>query len=185
MSTLCCYLIPIIVGLISALLGYLLGRSGSKTVDNSDIKASLDNCNQTNAQLRGQIDALKAELGGKSQEINKLAALLDAAGNTVVLIPFNADLARSVFGRTIQENDLKVVEGIGPKIEELFHQAGITTWKQLSDTSIEECQRILDSGGDRFDIHNPGTWPRQALLAYEGRWEELKEWQDVLDGGKE
>ncbi len=185
MSKLCCYLIPIVVGLISALLGYLLGRSGTKNIDNSGIKESLDNCNKSNSQLQGQLDSLRAELQSKSNEINKLTALLDAAKNAVVLIPFNAELAKSVFGKVIKENDLKIVEGIGPKIEELFHQEGVKTWKQLSETSVEECQRILNIGGDRFDIHNPGTWSRQALLAYEGKWEELKEWQDILDGGKE
>lgn len=185
MSKLCCYLIPIIVGLISALLGYLLGRSGSKNAENSDYKASLDDCNATNMQLRAQLDALKADINGKSEEIDRLTGLLYTASTVEHLIPFNAELAKGVFGKVIKENDLKIVEGIGPKIEELFHQEGVKTWKQLSETSVEECQRILNVGGDRFDIHNPGTWPRQAQLAYEGKWEELKEWQDILDGGKE
>ena len=30
----------------------------------------------------------------------------------------------------------------------------------------------------------PGTWPEQAKMAHEGRWDELKKWQDELDGGK-
>ena len=33
-------------------------------------------------------------------------------------------------------------------------------------------------------MHVPGTWPRQAGLAHEGKWEELSKWQDELDGGK-
>jgi hypothetical protein len=31
---------------------------------------------------------------------------------------------------------------------------------------------------------NPGTWPKQAELAAEGKWDELKAWQEELDGGK-
>jgi len=33
-------------------------------------------------------------------------------------------------------------------------------------------------------MHNPGTWPKQAEMAAEGKWDELKVWQDELDGGK-
>ncbi|MDG1393490.1 MAG: 50S ribosomal protein L21, partial [Flavobacteriaceae bacterium] len=28
------------------------------------------------------------------------------------------------------------------------------------------------------------TWPKQARLAYDGKWKKLLEWQDELDGGK-
>ncbi|MEJ6796117.1 MAG: 50S ribosomal protein L21, partial [Flavobacteriales bacterium] len=28
------------------------------------------------------------------------------------------------------------------------------------------------------------TWPAQAKMAAEGKWDELKKWQDELDGGK-
>lgn len=74
---------------------------------------------------------------------------------------------------------------LGPKIEELFKTSGILTWKSLSETSVDRCNEILDKAGDRFRIHDPGTWPRQSKLAYEGKWQELKDWQEKLDKGKE
>jgi len=77
------------------------------------------------------------------------------------------------------------VEGIGPKIEELYHNAGIKTWKELSETTVEKSQAILDEAGERFSVHNPATWSKQAELAYQGKWQELKDWQETLDGGKE
>lgn len=33
-------------------------------------------------------------------------------------------------------------------------------------------------------MHNPGSWPKQAEMADEGKWEELKAWHDELDSGK-
>ncbi|MCE7924634.1 MAG: hypothetical protein DYG98_16420 [Haliscomenobacteraceae bacterium CHB4] len=81
-------------------------------------------------------------------------------------------------------DDLKIVEGIGPKIAELFHKEGIKTWKQLADTSIDRLKEILDAAGPNFQIHDPGTWPAQARLADQGKWEELKQLQDDLKGGK-
>ena len=87
--------------------------------------------------------------------------------------------------KKVNENDLKIIEGIGPKIEELFKTSGILTWKALSETSVDRCREILNKAGERFQIHDPGTWPRQAKLCYEGKWQELKDWQATLDGGRE
>jgi hypothetical protein len=33
-------------------------------------------------------------------------------------------------------------------------------------------------------VHIPATWPKQAEMAAAGKWDELKAWQDELDGGK-
>ncbi|MBS9781987.1 MAG: DUF4332 domain-containing protein [Gammaproteobacteria bacterium] len=98
---------------------------------------------------------------------------------------FDADLAKSVFGKKIKQDDLTVVEGIGPKIAELFNEAGIKTWAELAETSVERRQEILTAAGTRFAVHNPDTWARQAQLAADGKWQELLDWQDELDGGVE
>ena len=80
-------------------------------------------------------------------------------------------------------NDLTVIEGIGPKINELFNNAGVKTFAQLSKQSIPQMRKVLDDGGSRFRIANPGTWGQQAALAAENKWDELKKLQDNLSGG--
>ena len=80
-------------------------------------------------------------------------------------------------------NDLTVVEGIGPKINELFNNAGIKTFTQLAAASVPQMRKILDDGGSRFRIANPGTWAQQAALAAANKWAELKKLQDDLSGG--
>jgi predicted flap endonuclease-1-like 5' DNA nuclease len=82
-----------------------------------------------------------------------------------------------------EENDLQIVEGIGPKIDELFKNAGITTWKELSETSTERMSQILTDAGPRFQFNNPKTWAEQARLAHEGKWKELEVFQSGLIGG--
>ncbi|MEM1214425.1 MAG: helix-hairpin-helix domain-containing protein [Bacteroidota bacterium] len=84
-----------------------------------------------------------------------------------------------------KETDLKMIEGIGPKIEEVLHQAGIPDWKSLASTEPGRLREILEAAGGRFRMHNPYTWPLQARLAAAGRWDELKEYQDELKGGRE
>lgn len=82
------------------------------------------------------------------------------------------------------KDDLKIVEGIGPKIESLLNEDGIHTWLQLSQSEIPRLQKILDEAGPRYRIHDPSTWPQQALLAHEGKWEQLEKLQDELKGGR-
>ena len=79
---------------------------------------------------------------------------------------------------------LTKIEGIGPKMAGVFNDAGISTFKELSEKTPEELRAILDAAEGNFAAHNPGTWPEQAKMAAEGKWDELKKWQDELDGGK-
>jgi len=81
-------------------------------------------------------------------------------------------------------DDLKVIEGVGPKIEELLKNAGIDTWKKVSETDVAEIQKVLDAAGPRYKLANPGTWPKQAKLAADSDWANLKTYQDQLNGGK-
>lgn len=88
-------------------------------------------------------------------------------------------------GKSIKQDDLKMVEGIGPKIEGLLHDAGITTWEELANAPTEQVQAILDEAGPRYRMHQPTTWAKQARLAADGNWDELVAYQDHLDGGRE
>ncbi len=92
--------------------------------------------------------------------------------------------AGGVIPLSVDPNDLKVVEGIGPKIEELLHAAGIGTWSDLAATNVDRLQSILTEAGPRFKMHDPKTWPEQAAYARDGQWDQLKEYQDFLIGGK-
>lgn len=81
-------------------------------------------------------------------------------------------------------DDLKVIEGIGPKIEQLLFAKGITTYGQLAATSVQQLKDILAEAGPRYTMHDPGTWSAQALLAANGEWDNLKAYQEFLHGGK-
>lgn len=179
-----CILIPLIVGAICALLGRLLGSS-DKEEDCEDIDILKNRIKQLESDLKACNNSkLNLESDLKTAKSANVEMASSFAGDEVNLIPFDAGAAKAAFGKKIKENDLKVVEGIGPKIEGLFHNFDIKTWKDLGEASVEKCEEVLKSGGDRYRIHKPKTWPHQAKLAYEGKWKELKKWQDELDGGK-
>lgn len=81
------------------------------------------------------------------------------------------------------KDDLTVIEGIGPKINELFIKAGFSTFEQVSKMSEAQMQKILDEAGPRYRLAKPGTWAKQAALCNENKWAELKKLQDELKGG--
>ncbi len=78
-------------------------------------------------------------------------------------------------------DDLKKIEGIGPKIASTLVEAGIATYADLAKAKPAAISEII--AGVRGS-HVTDTWPAQAKLASEGKWDELKKWQDELDGGK-
>ena len=80
-----------------------------------------------------------------------------------------------------KKDDLKKIEGIGPKIAETLTAAGVATFADLAKTKPAKISEIIS--GVRGN-HVPDTWPEQAKLAADGKWDELKALQDKLDGGK-
>lgn len=76
--------------------------------------------------------------------------------------------------------DLKVVDGVGPKIEKMLKDAGIVNWKVLAATGSEQLTDLLSAAGNRYRLTNAETWPRQAALAVAGNWQDLKDYQQEL-----
>lgn len=79
--------------------------------------------------------------------------------------------------------DLKLIEGIGPKIQSVLHAAGINTFSQLADMTPDAIKDILIDAGLHLPVTD--TWPQQARLAAEGKLDELKAFQDELIAGRE
>ncbi len=80
-------------------------------------------------------------------------------------------------------DDIIIIEGIGPKIKELFNNAGFHNFDQVSKMSLAQMNDILEKGGPRFKLANPGSWAEQARLAATNQWPALKKLQDELYAG--
>jgi len=82
-------------------------------------------------------------------------------------------------------DDLTKIEGVGPKAAGALTDAGLATFADVAKSSEAEIKKILDEAEGRFGMMKPATWPKQAKLAADGKWDELKKWQDEMDGGIE
>lgn len=79
--------------------------------------------------------------------------------------------------------ELTKIEGIDNQIQQLLYDAGITTFDQLADTDTKTLEEILARGGTSYRIVTSDTWADQARLAAEGKWTQLRAFQDQLEGG--
>jgi len=171
----------IIVLLIAAILGFIIGYLISQYQKRKAVKL-----------LEDQISVLDSKLSSCMKRRNELELeaddlrrKLEEAGSAGPQALFDHELAKKVLGKKIAADDLKIIEGIGPKIQEILNDQGIDSWLKLSMANPDEIRSLLiDKGGPRYQIHDPGTWPAQAKLAATGKWQELKEFQDQLLGGK-
>ncbi len=142
----------VIILLVAALIGYLIGRWITK----------------------GQLNRLQQVLETKEGELSDCQDRHKAP-----VIASGIKTAEAVV-----KDDLKLIEGIGPAIEKLLNAGNIFSFSQLADARPEALTTILRNAGSRFQIHDPATWPEQAALARDGKWEELDKLQDRLTGGR-
>jgi predicted flap endonuclease-1-like 5' DNA nuclease len=71
-----------------------------------------------------------------------------------------------------KQDDLTRINGIGPKISEIFDNVGINTYQQLADIDSTEIQGILEAANIRLAPRYE-TWSKQAQFATSGDWEGL------------
>jgi len=156
------------------------------------LKSQLEQCQQQERRLADCEAALRAEqdkaqaqaerLEAREQEMALLRAqIADAEAEAKRSA---AALAFAIPSTPPEPDDLKKIEGIGPKIAGILNDHSIWTYEQLAATEVSRLQAILVEAGPRYRIANPESWPAQASLAAAGDEEGLKRLQDELVGGR-
>lgn len=201
----------IIMLLVAFILGYLL-RFFISQHKNGKLAAELSELQASNKRLRDQLDAQKKQLDEKEDtgplktEISVLKRTNDQLNKELADCRKRSELsperteanppaqkldvgAKMVAGAAVKQeggptDDLTKIEGIGKKIQEHLNNGGIRSFKALASASIPSIQGILDKAGPAYTMHDPGTWPEQAAMARDGKWDELSAWQSKLKGGR-
>ena len=130
------------------------------------------------SETRESIDEVW-EKGMESDIMKKASEVITSSTETIKKVSKKAT-AKS----DIKKDDLRIIEGIGPKMATILNDAGIKTFKQLANAKVTTLKEILAAAGPRYNMHNPTTWGKQAKLAAAGRMAELKKLQKELKGGK-
>jgi len=141
-------------------------------------------------RLRGRIANLEPVVAERDQ----LRTDLEAARGTPppppetrppeVAVAPDVSTAQAVLGQPVVQDDLTVIPGIGPNVEQLCHGIGIRTWYDLATTEASLLRTMLVDAGPRFSTHDPSLWPELARLLSEGRWQEFKDMTRTGDDSK-
>jgi predicted flap endonuclease-1-like 5' DNA nuclease len=140
-------------------------------------------------KLQNNLIAGKSKKKNKKQIVSKSipgikTTLTSKPVEKKVITPEDIKKGNEILDLRFKLDDLKIIEGIGPKIEQLLRKANIKTWISLSNTNTKEIQAILDKAGSRFALADPSTWNKQAKFAAAGNWSSLKEFQKKIKSGK-
>mgnify|MGYP005836160385 CR=1 FL=1 len=84
---------------------------------------------------------------------------------------------------TEHPDNLTIIEGIGPKISAALVAAGVDTFAKLAAMQAAEIEGIVRAAGVRM-VGKAETWAYQAGLAAEGKFDELKAYQQTLTAGR-
>ena len=63
---------------------------------------------------------------------------------------------------SVEADDLKKLEGVGPKLAEILAEGGFATFAAIAAASAEEIQKVLETAGSRYASKDPAPWIEQA-----------------------
>ncbi len=121
-------------------------------------------------------------LTGKAARLKEVKKNLQVASKkTTKKAPAKKKETKKVVTKASAIDSLEKIEGIGPKIAGVLNDAGVTTFAGLAKMDRDAIKEIL-STVSTLKSKEPRTWPQQAQLAADGKWDELKVLQDELMG---
>jgi predicted flap endonuclease-1-like 5' DNA nuclease len=140
---------------------------------------------QTKEQMLKQeqtIRDMEAQLDWRQQTINQLKEALAEREDRLQTLEPQATAAKSATVE-VKRDDLKRIEGIGPRIAKLLQDAGIVNFEQLAATEVDRLRQILEDA-ELLALADPSTWSEQASLAAAGDSAALEALQEKLKGGR-
>ena len=122
-----------------------------------------------------------SNISAKSHNINASETLAKGSSTLAALATSAKELTEKLASNlSSKQDDLQKLVGIGPTFASILHRAGINSYQQLADTSVQKLQALLIVEDEQFSQHDTSSWPRQAALAAYGEWDQLKAYQDSL-----
>lgn len=182
------WLLPAILGYLWGMLQWSRYKSKSKKaeMDLSSASRRIVNLEKEINECRTAYEKVVREkekiIGEKSAQIQPtIKSVIGSTPDQAKQMQSTQEIihdTKAIFGYAIRRNDLKIVEGIDPKIERILHDAGIHDWAALESTDTNYITSLLHETG--FEKLDPASWPYQASLARMEKWEELKEFQSKM-----
>jgi predicted flap endonuclease-1-like 5' DNA nuclease len=134
-------------------------------------EASLADSAKQGADWQARFAALEAQ----HAEVTSSVASRDTE-----ILGLRGQLAEATAG----PDDLLVIEGIGPKINQALRAAGITRWIHVRDASQDTLKAAIEAGGISF-APSMTTWSKQAAYLVAGDQAGFKQYTEYLVSGQD
>ncbi|RNC92808.1 MAG: 30S ribosomal protein S2 [Allomuricauda sp.] len=185
--------IEVIMGAVTdAIAEGLTERKNERQQENVEEEEEVVDTSKTTAMVIGEEDGEPVDgeneiaAGTEVEEkVEEEVAAKGEAPKAEAKVEAKKEAAPAKAKKAAKADDLTKVEGIGPKAAEALVAAGIGTYADLSKAKPDAIKEILTEASSRMAHLDPTTWPKQAKMAADGKWDELKEWQDKAKGGVE
>lgn len=153
----------IIFGIVCIVVGFFLGKYYmNKSLNyikktNEELTVKLDMYVAKNSTLLATLDKLRHSKTYTDNKENLLQNKLNKSLAIDEVIQVSSEEIYKNYGKQVQINDFKIIQGIGPKLEKLLNQSEIITWIDLANTPSETLKAFLSNYGNRFTLHDPST----------------------------
>ncbi len=120
-------------------------------------------------------------------EVDSALAVEEAALETQLDAALNAERPAPPAGAAsapaaLERDNLLVIEGLGPKSQEVLYAAGITTYRAIAESSPEALANLIRGAGLR--LVRTETWPQQAGLLAAGDQTGFQAFRESLRSGR-
>jgi ribosomal protein L30 len=128
---------------------------------------------------------VRTPVAEKPAETEVLEVVEEPVAAATLSMPETPEVAEApeVVEMPAKDDDLELIEGIGPKIASVLTAAGIVTFADLAAADTSRLAEILEQEPS-LRMADPGTWPEQAALAAAGDWDAFKALTEQLKGGR-
>ena len=151
-------------------------KLGARTGDNAELAmielVDFNDIYNNNATTGTEKTKRTRRSGGAAKKATTETAVASATEETPATEETTAD-------------DLTLIEGVGPKGAEALAAGGLATFAAIAAATPEEISAVLEAADGSFNSMVPTSWPEQAQLAADGKFEELEALKDNLKGGRE
>ena len=128
-----------------------------KLIGWKDIKKSTEKTIKSirkNAEER--VDAIQDEIQVRAKSIGLPTTVKSVKTETRKAATKVAPTAKKV------QTDLKVIDGIGPKMEGILKAGGIKSVEALAKSNVTQIEKAIAKSGSSFRAINPESWLKQA-----------------------
>jgi len=155
-----------------------------------DLTSQIEDGNQKTSTLKDQISnqiQLNIETTTRAENAETRADNAETKNQTLEesITQKQQEIEQLKTNMKAMQHDFTIVDGIGKKVSTILRLANINTFTKLASTDTQTINSILEKSDPRIlRLTDSTTWPEQAKLAAENKWDDLETLKSSLKRGR-